>query len=88
MTHTTTPRPIVAMPATSTYLRALSETCTNSLTARDRARSVTLEAVPLPDGTLATIRCTRGRGAIRVTVTFKTQHLAPVVDAAALELDR
>ena len=89
MTHTTTPRPIVAMPATSTYLRALSETCTNSLEARDRARSVTLEAVPLPDGTLATIRCTRGRGgAIRVAIVFKPQRLAPVVDAAALELDR
>ena len=86
MTHT--PQPIIAMPATSTYLRALSETCANSLDARERARSVTLEAVPMPDGLLAPIRCTRGRGAIRVTVTFKTQRLAPIADARAIELDR
>lgn len=73
MTHNT-PRPIIAMPATSTYLRALSEDCTNSLEAHDgthdRTRSATLKAIPLPGGSVATIRCTRENGAIRASVIF------------------
>ncbi|GAC1550398.1 MAG: hypothetical protein NVS3B16_24800 [Vulcanimicrobiaceae bacterium] len=68
------PRPTVAMPATSTLVRALREECANTLDAAPGIASTTLEPIALTDGTLATIRCSRSRrtGALHVSVSFRS----------------
>ena len=86
-----TPHPVMAMPSATSYLRAVSETCTDSLDARDGARSVTLDAIPLPDGTEATVRCSRSRrtNALHVSISFRRPRLSALpADTRGLEPDR
>lgn len=81
---TDTQRPIIAMPSDTSLMRTLAEACDDTLddTDNDGANpqersSVTLEPIAMPDGRVATVRCTRTKNrGLRVSVTFKAIRVA------------
>lgn len=69
--HAKPPVPYIAMQSNENIARLANELCSLDLDGQPNVRSIEENPLTLPDGSLATIRCTRTKTGVRISITIK-----------------